>query len=93
MKKTTPSFIHEFLLKTTPKDMASLLGNDPSLDGSKKTAIAAAGVFPRRDDCRLEASQKSMEKFTLDFAIQKVILNDAMQWMKEHSIEVKERRW
>lgn len=65
--------------------MESLINNHPFLDGNKRTSISSAGLFLRRNNLRLEASQKGIEKFTVDMALKKKSLEDAAAWFREHS--------
>lgn len=65
--------------------MESLIKNHPFIDGNKRTAITAAGIFLGMNGYSLETSQKELEKFTLHMAIGKVSLHDAAEWFKKHS--------
>ena len=65
--------------------MGSLIGNHPFLDGNRRTAISAAGLFPMLNGHELNASQKELETFTLDMALKKRDLQDAAGWFRRHS--------
>ena len=65
--------------------MESLISNHPFLDGNKRTAIASAGLFLRLNNLRLEASQKQIEKFTMEMALKKISFEQAATWFKAHS--------
>lgn len=65
--------------------MQSLIKNHPFLDGNKRTAIAAAGLFLRRNGLRLIASQEQLYEFTMEMAAGAVELSQAAKWLKGHS--------
>lgn len=65
--------------------LESLIGNHPFLDGNKRTAIAAAGLFLMLNGRELDASQKELETFTLDMALKKRDVQDASAWFRKHS--------
>jgi death on curing protein len=65
--------------------MKSLINNRPFPDGNKRTSIASAGLFLRRNYLRLEVSQKELEKFTMGLAVKKISLEETALWFKTHS--------
>lgn len=65
--------------------MESLVGNHPFLDGNKRTAISAAGLFLMLNGYELNASQKELEAFTLEMALKKRDVQDAAAWFRRHS--------
>lgn len=65
--------------------MESLISNHPFLDGNKRTSVTSAGLFLRRNNLRLEVSQKEIERFTMSMALRKISLQDAVKWLKAHS--------
>ena len=65
--------------------MGSLIGNRPFLDGNKRTAISAAGLFLMLNGYELDASQKELEAFTLGMALKKRDVQDAAAWFRRHS--------
>ena len=66
--------------------LESLVGNHPFLEGNKRTAITAAGLFLLLNGYELNASQKAMESFTLDMALKKRDVRDAAEWFRNHSM-------
>jgi len=66
--------------------MESLARNHPFLDGNKRTAIAATGMFLERNGFRIESTQKELERFTLDVAVGVLSHGDAAKWLKTHCI-------
>lgn len=65
--------------------MTSLARNHVFLDGNKRTAITATGVFLSMNSRRLEASQKELVKFVLDIAVRKLSDSETAKWLKKHS--------
>ncbi|MBI4848913.1 MAG: type II toxin-antitoxin system death-on-curing family toxin [Nitrospirae bacterium] len=63
--------------------MESLIKNHPFIDGNKRTAITATGIFLRINGYSLEASQKELEQFTLRMATEKISFKDAVKWFKK----------
>lgn len=64
--------------------METLIKNHPFVDGNKRTAITAAGIFLRRNGCRLDASQDDFYRFTIAMATGKDGLPDAEAWLRAH---------
>jgi death-on-curing protein len=67
--------------------MESLIKNHPFIDGNKRTAITAAGVYLARNGYVLEAGQRELERFTLAKATKKFIATEAADWFKRHSVK------
>jgi death-on-curing protein len=65
--------------------MQSLAGNHPFVDGNKRTAIAAAGIFLSRNGRRLTASNEELECFTLEVAQSRHSLEAIAVWLAAHS--------
>jgi death-on-curing protein len=70
--------------------MESLINNHPFIDGNKRTSVAAASLFLLRNDFRLKASQRELERFTLNFALKKISLENAVNWFERNSVKVEE---
>jgi len=68
--------------------MHSLIKNHPFTDGNKRTAIATASIFLLRNNYRLKASNKELERFTLKVARENVKLQEMAYWFKRHSMEI-----
>jgi len=62
----------------------SLVKNHPFLDGNKRTAITAAGVFIKMNGHVLEISQRELERFALKMATGWIDLEDAVKWFRKH---------
>jgi death-on-curing protein len=65
--------------------MESLIGNHPFLDGNKRTAISATGLFLMLNKYELTVSQKELETFALDMALKKRDVQDAAAWFRRYS--------
>lgn len=69
--------------------MESLARNHPFLDGNKRTAISATGLFLAINGIRLETTQKELERFALNVALKKLSRDEAAAWLKKHIQETK----
>ena len=71
----------------------SLIRNHPFLDGNKRTAIAAVGLFLIKNGFLLEVSQEEMVKFTIACAQSQVGLEEIAEWFKKNTrlLELEER--
>ncbi|MBI5056151.1 MAG: type II toxin-antitoxin system death-on-curing family toxin [Nitrospirae bacterium] len=67
--------------------MESLIKNHPFIDGNKRTAITASGIFLRINGYSLEASQKELERFVLRMATGKISFEAAVKWFKINSLK------
>ena len=65
--------------------MESLSGNHPFVDGNKRTAITAVGLFLQINGYRLTASNADMVTFTLQCAQGAVSLEQMIVWIKSNS--------
>ncbi len=64
--------------------MESLIKSHPFVDGNKRTAITAAGIFLQRNGWRLEASQDDLYRFTMAMATGREGVKDAEEWFRIH---------
>ncbi len=55
------------------------------IDGNKRTAVAALGLFLYQNGSSLTVSNEEIERFTLDAAASHPDLADVGQWVKQHS--------
>lgn len=63
----------------------SLIGNHAFVDGNKRTAITAAGLFLRVNGWRLTADNPELEAFTLACAQKLFSLEQATEWFEDHA--------
>lgn len=66
----------------------SLIRNHPFLDGNKRTAIAAAGLFLRSNNFRLTVDNDEMVRFTLACAQSQVPFEEIKAWLQAHSTAI-----
>jgi death-on-curing protein len=66
--------------------LESLAQNHPFIDGNKRTAITATGVFLEINGFRLETTQKELERFTLRVATRKMGSVDTRNWLEQHVV-------
>ena len=65
--------------------MDSLIRNHPFVDGNKRTAITAAGLFLRLNGWALQVENREMVRFTLACAQSQVALEDIALWLRLYS--------
>lgn len=68
--------------------LESLIGNHAFVDGNKRTAISAAGLFLRLNGYRMTANNQQLETFTLRCARQRVSLDQVITWFEGNSERV-----
>ena len=68
--------------------LESLIGNHAFVDGNKRTAITAVGLFLRLNGYRLTASNQELEDFTLHCAQHLVSLDQMILWFESQSESV-----
>jgi death-on-curing protein len=73
------------LFKKAAALLESLIGNHAFLDGNKRTAITAAGLFFRLNGYHLTAQNKPLEEFTLECAQRRVNLEQMAVWLENYS--------
>lgn len=64
--------------------MESIIKNHPFVDGNKRTAITAAGIFLRRHGFRIEAGQEELFEFTMKMATSELVAKDAEKWLRKN---------
>lgn len=64
--------------------LESLVLNHPFVDGNKRTGIAAAALFLRRNGWRMQAGNSDLAEFTLRVADQHVPLHAIAGWLREN---------
>ena len=66
--------------------MDYLIRNHPFVDGNKRTAITAAGIFLRLNGYILMVENRDMVEFTLDCAQSRVPFVEIVDWFKGHCV-------
>ncbi len=80
------------LFSKTAALMDSLVRNHPFVDGNKRTAIAAAGIFLRFNYYRLAVENEELVRFTLACAQSQLALDEITSWFKLHSRRTTRKR-
>ena len=65
--------------------MDSLVRNHAFIDGNKRTAITATGLFLRINDYELDVSSAEMIRFTLSCAQSQETIADCADWFIQYS--------
>ena len=69
--------------------MDSLIRNHPFIDGNKRTGISAAGLFLRRNGCRLSAANTEPETLTLSTTLTDKPIPEIAGWLRDHCHPIK----
>jgi len=67
--------------------LESLIKNHSFIDGNKRTAITAAGIFLQSNGYHLKTTQKELELFTIKAATSKISFEDAVEWFKKYFLK------
>ena len=65
--------------------LRNIIGDHPFTDGNKRTAVAVCGIFLRRNNKLLTASQKGLEDFTLKVTIEHLGIAEIADWLEVHT--------
>jgi death-on-curing protein len=65
--------------------LESLIGNHPFVDGNKRTAITAVGLFLQMNGLALSAGNEELVSFTLGCAQGLITLEQMAAWLEENS--------
>jgi death-on-curing protein len=66
--------------------MESLIGNHPFVDGDKRTGIAAAALFLRRNGRCLTATASELESFTRAVTESRLELSQVATWLEAETV-------
>ena len=80
--------LYQDLFSKTAALLDSLIRNHPFLDGNKRTAITAAGIFLRINGYSLVAENGEMVRFTLECAQSRLSLEEISDWFKRYSVPI-----
>lgn len=70
--------------------MHSLIRNHPFVDGNKRTALAATGIFLELNGYALTASNEAVLEFTRQVAAGGMALAETAAWLEAHSQRLEE---
>jgi death-on-curing protein len=65
--------------------MESLIRNHPFVDGNKRTGVTAAGLFLRRNGCRLTATNADLVAITIKIAQSQRDVAELSNWLRDNS--------
>jgi death-on-curing protein len=65
--------------------MHSLIKNHPFVDGNKRTAVTATGIFLELNGHRLTASNEEMVRFAVQLAAEDAELVEIAAWVQSHA--------
>jgi len=65
--------------------MHSLIQNHPFVDGNKRTALAATGIFLELNGFRLTASNEAALSFTRQVTAGRLSLHEMATWLRTHT--------
>lgn len=77
--------LYEGLFLKAAALMEALINAHPFVDGNKRTAITAAGLFLELNGRQLVATNEDLEAFTLDVAKRKPREGEIAEWLEVHS--------
>lgn len=66
----------------------SIANFHPFVDGNKRTAISSAGVLLERNGIEMSATNKELERFTLQAVTGRYDVKKIAKWLKKHSRKV-----
>lgn len=82
-------YLYGSLLYMAAALLQSLLKNHPFVDGNKRTALTAAGMFLKANGYKLRNTHDEEVEFAVRADNEHLPLEDISQWLKEHSVEMK----
>ncbi|HSX29816.1 MAG TPA: type II toxin-antitoxin system death-on-curing family toxin [Candidatus Saccharimonadales bacterium] len=65
--------------------MRNIIADHPFVDGNKRTAVTACGVFLLRNGYRLTAAPKELEDFAVQIATDHLDVPVITKWLETHS--------
>lgn len=77
--------LHDTVCEKAAALLHSLLSNHPFVDGNKRTAITAAGLFLEENGRRLTAGNEELEHFTRSVITDDPTVEETATWFRENS--------
>ena len=68
-----------------PPPLLPLCQNHPFVDGNKRTAVTATGLFLIQNGCQIDTSNDELENFTLRVANNHTTLDEIEIWLRENT--------
>jgi len=75
--------LYETVFTKSAALMDSLIRNHPFVDGNKRTAITATGLFLRMNGYHLRVANDEMVRFTLDCAQSRLSIAEISAWLQK----------
>ena len=72
--------------------LRNIIADHPFVDGNKRTAITACGIFLMRNGWVLTATPKELEDFTVKVATDHLSIDDIATWLQNHHQTVEKTR-
>lgn len=66
----------------------SAINHHSFIDGNKRTAVSAAGIFLELNNTRLQAKEGELEKLALRCVAEKLEILEIAKWLKGHSQKI-----
>ena len=85
-------YLYPTLLEKAAALLESLCLNHPFLDGNKRVAYAATGLFLELNHWRLKAQTEDAVSFMLDVASGKRSKEEIRIWLEQHTVPGRGRR-
>lgn len=79
-------FLYKSLFEKAAALFQSLLKNHPFIDGNKRTALTAAGIFLKMNGFELQNTHQEEVRFTLKVDQENLTVEQISKWLKDHSI-------
>lgn len=81
--------LYSSLLDMAAALLQSLLKNHPFVDGNKRTALTATGVFLKLNGYKLTNAHDEEVEFAVNVDNEHLPVEEISQWLREHSVEMK----
>jgi death-on-curing protein len=81
------------LFSKTAALMDTLVRNHPFVDGNKRAAITASGIFLLNNRRQLVVENSEMVRFTLARAQSQLLVEEIAVWFQQHSTQIEPKRW
>ena len=65
--------------------LRNIIGDHPFIDGNKRTAVTACGIFLRRNGSGLVSSQKALEEFALSVTTGHLDIAEIANWLSKNA--------
>ena len=63
----------------------NIIADHPFYDGNKRTGMASAAMFLKRNGCVFVAKKGELENFAVKIAVEKLDIPQIADWLKQHT--------